>query len=192
MKQSLNIVFDFWWSTDHANGSSRVDVTALLVGIISAAVAVLIIAIMIWYFCQGKYKSNFSRGRWVKGWIVFFFFFFKRVPVLIVFLLVLFSWSLLKKHEFVKRIQTLKKYDALKRIWPQDVLQMLVSVGVKLQQSKKTNYKKKCHEIFNMYLHTVKNMTHHILFLDLTGLSWILKDQEIKFKDLDNVQIMLL
>ncbi|XP_037553393.1 transmembrane gamma-carboxyglutamic acid protein 4 [Nematolebias whitei] len=60
---------DFWkkYTEDHANGSSRVDVTALLVGIISAVVAVLIIAIMIWYFCQGKYKSNFSRGSSIQG-----------------------------------------------------------------------------------------------------------------------------
>ncbi|KAK2854136.1 hypothetical protein Q5P01_006797 [Channa striata] len=53
----------FWKKyTSDKETPSRVDVTSLLVGLIGAGVAVIIIGLLIWYACQGKYKHNFSRA----------------------------------------------------------------------------------------------------------------------------------
>lgn len=40
----------------------RVDVTALLVGLITAGVAIVITGLLIWYFCQAKWKNNPNRS----------------------------------------------------------------------------------------------------------------------------------
>lgn len=54
---------NFWkeYTSDNKR-PSRVDVTSLLVGLIAAGVAIVIIGLLVWYFCQGKCKNNLSRG----------------------------------------------------------------------------------------------------------------------------------
>lgn len=54
----------FWKSYTEAKGDSqsKVDVTVLLVGIISAGVFIIIIGLLIWYFCQGRNKNDGFRG----------------------------------------------------------------------------------------------------------------------------------
>ncbi|XP_008285306.1 transmembrane gamma-carboxyglutamic acid protein 4 [Stegastes partitus] len=54
----------FWkeYTADKNKGPSRVDVTSLLVGLIAAGVAIVVIGLLVWYFCQGKCKDNLSRG----------------------------------------------------------------------------------------------------------------------------------
>uniref|UniRef100_A0A3Q3JK81 Gla domain-containing protein n=1 Tax=Monopterus albus TaxID=43700 RepID=A0A3Q3JK81_MONAL len=55
---------DFWKKyTEDKNKSPTVDVTSLLVGLIVAGVAIIITAVLFWYFCHGKCKGNFSRVR---------------------------------------------------------------------------------------------------------------------------------
>uniref|UniRef100_A0A3P9IU02 Proline rich Gla (G-carboxyglutamic acid) 4 (transmembrane) n=1 Tax=Oryzias latipes TaxID=8090 RepID=A0A3P9IU02_ORYLA len=53
---------DFWKTYTSVGGSNqaKVDVTALLVALISTAVAVVIIALITWYFCHKKYKGGLS------------------------------------------------------------------------------------------------------------------------------------
>ncbi|XP_053178413.1 transmembrane gamma-carboxyglutamic acid protein 4 [Scomber japonicus] len=53
----------FWkeYTQEKEKRPSRVDVTSLLVGLIAAAVAVVIVCLLIWYFCHGKCKGNMSR-----------------------------------------------------------------------------------------------------------------------------------
>ncbi|XP_071385210.1 transmembrane gamma-carboxyglutamic acid protein 4 [Centroberyx affinis] len=53
----------FWkkYNEDKDKRPSRLDVTSLLVGLIAAGVAVVIIGLLLWYFCQGKCKDDFSR-----------------------------------------------------------------------------------------------------------------------------------
>lgn len=55
---------DFWkkYTADQDSHSSRVDVTSLLVGLITAGVVLVVAGLLIWYFCQGKCKNNLSRG----------------------------------------------------------------------------------------------------------------------------------
>ncbi|XDV29668.1 hypothetical protein PO909_032740 [Leuciscus waleckii] len=48
--------------TDKGESQSKVDVTALLVGIISAGVFIIIVGLVIWYFCQGRNKDHGFRG----------------------------------------------------------------------------------------------------------------------------------
>lgn len=43
----------------------RVDVTSLLVGLIAAGVVIVIAGLLIWYFCQTKWKNNLTRLKWV-------------------------------------------------------------------------------------------------------------------------------
>ena len=44
---------------------SRLDVTALLVGLITAGVLVIIVGLLLWYFCQHRCKGgNLSHHRW--------------------------------------------------------------------------------------------------------------------------------
>ncbi|XP_059209253.1 transmembrane gamma-carboxyglutamic acid protein 4 [Centropristis striata] len=53
----------FWkeYTSDKDRRPSRIDVTSLLVGLIGAGVAIVIIGLLVWYYCQGKCKDNFSR-----------------------------------------------------------------------------------------------------------------------------------
>ncbi|KAL1007714.1 hypothetical protein UPYG_G00090610 [Umbra pygmaea] len=44
------------------NRPSRLDVTALLVGLIVAGVSVIIIGLLVWYFCQGRCKDDHSHS----------------------------------------------------------------------------------------------------------------------------------
>uniref|UniRef100_A0A672SYI3 Gla domain-containing protein n=1 Tax=Sinocyclocheilus grahami TaxID=75366 RepID=A0A672SYI3_SINGR len=55
---------DFWrkYTEDKGESQSKVDVTALLVGIISAGVFIVIIGLLIWYFCQGRNKDHGFRS----------------------------------------------------------------------------------------------------------------------------------
>ncbi|XP_028257049.1 transmembrane gamma-carboxyglutamic acid protein 4 [Parambassis ranga] len=55
---------DFWkkYTAEKDNRPARVDVTSLLVGLIAAGVATVIICLLVWYFCQGKCKKDFSRA----------------------------------------------------------------------------------------------------------------------------------
>lgn len=55
---------DFWkkYTEDQNSHSTRVDVTSLLVGLISVGVVLLVASLLFWYFCQGKCKNNLSRG----------------------------------------------------------------------------------------------------------------------------------
>ncbi|KAG1938851.1 transmembrane gamma-carboxyglutamic acid protein 4 [Pimephales promelas] len=54
----------FWkdYNKDKGESKSKVDVTALLVGIISAGVFIVIVGLVIWYFCQGRNKDHGFRG----------------------------------------------------------------------------------------------------------------------------------
>ncbi|XP_051953322.1 transmembrane gamma-carboxyglutamic acid protein 4-like [Xyrauchen texanus] len=54
----------FWsaYRVDKDESSSKVDVTALLVGIISAGVFIVVVGLLIWYFCQGRNKDYGFRG----------------------------------------------------------------------------------------------------------------------------------
>ncbi|XP_076002989.1 transmembrane gamma-carboxyglutamic acid protein 4 [Genypterus blacodes] len=53
----------FWkkYTEEKDKGPSRVDVTSLLVGLICGGVSLVIMGLLIWYFCQGKCKDDFSR-----------------------------------------------------------------------------------------------------------------------------------
>ncbi|XP_069029591.1 transmembrane gamma-carboxyglutamic acid protein 4 [Embiotoca jacksoni] len=55
---------DFWkkYTADKDKRPSRVDVTALLVGLIGAGVAIVVFGLLVWYFCRGKCKNDFSRA----------------------------------------------------------------------------------------------------------------------------------
>ncbi|TMS12934.1 Transmembrane gamma-carboxyglutamic acid protein 4 [Larimichthys crocea] len=50
---------EFWkkYTADKDKGS-RVDVTSLLVGLIAGGVALVIVCLLVWYFCQGNCKSG--------------------------------------------------------------------------------------------------------------------------------------
>ncbi|XP_019954182.2 transmembrane gamma-carboxyglutamic acid protein 4 [Paralichthys olivaceus] len=54
----------FWkkYISDKDKRPTRVDVTSLLVGLIVAGVSIVIIGLLLWYFCQGKCKANFSQS----------------------------------------------------------------------------------------------------------------------------------
>lgn len=54
----------FWkkYTEEKGESQSKVDVTALLVGIISAGVFIVIVGLLIWYFCQGRNKDHGFRG----------------------------------------------------------------------------------------------------------------------------------
>ncbi|KAM9817681.1 transmembrane gamma-carboxyglutamic acid protein 4 [Neosynchiropus ocellatus] len=53
----------FWkkYIADKERRSARVDVTSLLVGLIIAGIAVVILCLLLWYFCQGKCKDGLNR-----------------------------------------------------------------------------------------------------------------------------------
>lgn len=55
---------DFWrkYTEDQSQNPGRVDVTSLLIGLIVAGVVLLIVALLTWYFCQGKCKDDMSRA----------------------------------------------------------------------------------------------------------------------------------
>ncbi|KAJ8340584.1 hypothetical protein SKAU_G00352170 [Synaphobranchus kaupii] len=50
----------FWkkYTEDHNSRPSRVDVTALLIGLLVAVISVIIISLLIWWFCKRKYQKN--------------------------------------------------------------------------------------------------------------------------------------
>ncbi|XP_041794341.1 transmembrane gamma-carboxyglutamic acid protein 4 [Chelmon rostratus] len=53
---------DFWKKyTADKDKRGRVDVTSLLVGLIAGGVVLVIVGLLIWYFCQGKCKDDLSR-----------------------------------------------------------------------------------------------------------------------------------
>ncbi|XP_045887465.1 transmembrane gamma-carboxyglutamic acid protein 4 [Micropterus dolomieu] len=58
----------FWkkYTADKDKGPSRVDVTSLLVGLIAGGVAIVFVGLLIWYFCQGKCKGDFSRANSIR------------------------------------------------------------------------------------------------------------------------------
>lgn len=41
----------------------RVDVTSLLVGLIAGGVVIVIVCLLVWYFCQAKWKGRMSRPK---------------------------------------------------------------------------------------------------------------------------------
>lgn len=49
--------------TDKETRPTRIDVTALLVGLIAAGVVVVIVGLLIWYFYHNKCKGDISRAR---------------------------------------------------------------------------------------------------------------------------------
>ncbi|KAM8877951.1 transmembrane gamma-carboxyglutamic acid protein 4 [Synchiropus picturatus] len=53
----------FWkkYIADKERRSTRVDVTSLLVGLIISGIAVVILCLLLWYFCQGRCKDGLSR-----------------------------------------------------------------------------------------------------------------------------------
>lgn len=58
----------FWKDyTSEKDKHGRVDVTSLLVGLIAAGVAVVIVGLLVWYFCQGKCKSDISRASSIRA-----------------------------------------------------------------------------------------------------------------------------
>ncbi|XP_051236497.1 transmembrane gamma-carboxyglutamic acid protein 4 [Dicentrarchus labrax] len=59
---------DFWKKyTADKDKRGRVDVTSLLVGLIAGGVAIVIVGLLIWYFCHGKCKGDFSRASSIQG-----------------------------------------------------------------------------------------------------------------------------
>ncbi|XP_074522324.1 transmembrane gamma-carboxyglutamic acid protein 4 [Halichoeres trimaculatus] len=60
---------DFWkkYTADKDKRASRVDVTSLLVGLIAAGVSIVIICLLVWYFCQGKCKDDLSRASSIRA-----------------------------------------------------------------------------------------------------------------------------
>ncbi|XP_016887904.1 transmembrane gamma-carboxyglutamic acid protein 4 isoform X2 [Cynoglossus semilaevis] len=53
---------DFWKQYNADKRPARVDVTSVLIGLIVAGVAIVIICLLLWYFCQGRCKDNVSRS----------------------------------------------------------------------------------------------------------------------------------
>uniref|UniRef100_A0A8D2ZKS9 Proline rich Gla (G-carboxyglutamic acid) 4 (transmembrane) n=1 Tax=Scophthalmus maximus TaxID=52904 RepID=A0A8D2ZKS9_SCOMX len=62
--ESIPATDDFWkkYTADKDKRPTRVDVTSLLVGLIVAGVAIVIVGLLLWYFCHGKCKGDFSRA----------------------------------------------------------------------------------------------------------------------------------
>lgn len=52
----------FWDLYTKENKPGRIDVTALLVGLIAGGVVIIIVGLLIWYYCQNKRKGNASQG----------------------------------------------------------------------------------------------------------------------------------
>ncbi|CAJ1048829.1 transmembrane gamma-carboxyglutamic acid protein 4 [Xyrichtys novacula] len=59
----------FWkkYTEDKDKRASRVDVTSLLVALISAGVIIVIVGLLLWYFCQGKCKDDLSRASSIRA-----------------------------------------------------------------------------------------------------------------------------
>ncbi|KAJ8272315.1 hypothetical protein COCON_G00111740 [Conger conger] len=52
----------FWKQYTEAHSSpSRVDITALLIGLGVSLISIVLLALLIWFFCQRKYKKNSNR-----------------------------------------------------------------------------------------------------------------------------------
>ncbi|CAG05707.1 unnamed protein product, partial [Tetraodon nigroviridis] len=60
---------DKFWNeyTSDQDKRGRVDVTSLLVGLITAGVVVVIVGLLIWYFCQNKWKNNPNRSSSIRA-----------------------------------------------------------------------------------------------------------------------------
>ncbi|KAM9366709.1 transmembrane gamma-carboxyglutamic acid protein 4 [Symphorus nematophorus] len=59
---------EFWKKyTADKDKRGRVDVTSLLVGLIASGVALVIIGLLVWYFCQGKCKDDLSRANSIRA-----------------------------------------------------------------------------------------------------------------------------
>ncbi|XP_020484868.2 transmembrane gamma-carboxyglutamic acid protein 4 [Labrus bergylta] len=67
--ESIPLTDAFWkkYTAEQDKRPSRVDVTALLVGLIAAGVSVVIVGLLVWYFCQGKCKDNVSRASSIRS-----------------------------------------------------------------------------------------------------------------------------
>ncbi|KAM7014891.1 transmembrane gamma-carboxyglutamic acid protein 4 [Tautogolabrus adspersus] len=67
--ESIPVTDDFWkkYTLENNKRPSRVDVTALLVGLIAAGVSIVIVGLLVWYFCQGKCKNNASRASSIRN-----------------------------------------------------------------------------------------------------------------------------
>ncbi|XP_029281930.1 transmembrane gamma-carboxyglutamic acid protein 4 [Cottoperca gobio] len=59
----------FWkkYIADKDKRPSRLDVTSLLVGLIAGGVVLVIVGLLVWYFCHGKCKNNFSRANSIRA-----------------------------------------------------------------------------------------------------------------------------
>lgn len=55
---------DFWkkYTEDKGPRPGRVDVTSLLIGLIAAGVVLVLVCLLVWYFCHGKCKGDMSRA----------------------------------------------------------------------------------------------------------------------------------
>lgn len=59
---------DFWKKyTADKDKRGRVDVTSLLVGLIAGGVALVVVCLLIWYFCHGKCKDDLSRTNSIRA-----------------------------------------------------------------------------------------------------------------------------
>uniref|UniRef100_A0A3Q3WSB9 Gla domain-containing protein n=1 Tax=Mola mola TaxID=94237 RepID=A0A3Q3WSB9_MOLML len=59
---------NFWKAyTSEMDKGGRVDVTALLVGLITGGVVIIVIGFLVWYFCQAKWKDSLSRTNSVRA-----------------------------------------------------------------------------------------------------------------------------
>ncbi|XP_068596217.1 transmembrane gamma-carboxyglutamic acid protein 4 [Brachionichthys hirsutus] len=60
---------DTFWTSYIADKDkrSRVDVTSLLVGLIAGGVAIVVVGLMVWYFCHGKCKGDLGRASSLRG-----------------------------------------------------------------------------------------------------------------------------
>ncbi|XP_056134856.1 transmembrane gamma-carboxyglutamic acid protein 4 [Lampris incognitus] len=58
----------FWkkYTEDKDKRPSRLDVTSLLVGLIAVGVAVVIVGLLAWYFCQNKCKGDLSHANSIR------------------------------------------------------------------------------------------------------------------------------
>ncbi|GAA6096343.1 transmembrane gamma-carboxyglutamic acid protein 4 [Tachysurus ichikawai] len=55
----------FWkkYTTSHTNQEQKIDVTALLVGLIAGGVAIIIVGLLVWYTCQNNCRNKPIRSR---------------------------------------------------------------------------------------------------------------------------------
>ena len=61
---AVNFTISVCGCPDEGMRPGRLDVTSLLVGLISAGVSVVVIGLLSWYFCHGRCKEGLSRTRY--------------------------------------------------------------------------------------------------------------------------------